>query len=122
MSITADQLDGYRKALSEERLRVLHNIDSFHQEFGQSLTDLTEENGIESHLGDQGTVTFLRERDLSIEDHEEFMLNEIDAALARITDGTFGTCMDCGNEVPAARLEALPYARRCIGCQERAGA
>lgn len=122
MSITADQLDSYRKALSAERLRVLHNIASFHEEFGKSLSDLTEENGIETHLGDQGTVTFLRERDLTIEEHEENLLNEIDAAISRLDAGTFGTCSDCGVEIPPARLEALPYARRCIGCQERAGA
>src|SRR3954447_11098668 len=113
MAITADKLDSYRTAMAGERLRILSNIESFHEEFGQSMSDATEENGLETHIGDQGTVTFLRERDLTIEEHEEAILNDIDDALARLDAGTFGTCVDCGTEIPADRLEALPWARRC---------
>jgi DnaK suppressor protein len=46
-------------------------------------------------------------------------LREIDAARARLEDGGFGFCTDCGAEIPRARLEALPAAARCIACQER---
>jgi DnaK suppressor protein len=52
-------------------------------------------------------------------------LAEVEAALARVADGSYGTCADCGVEVPAARLTANPAARRCVACQtrlERAGA
>ncbi len=46
-------------------------------------------------------------------------LEEIDAALARLDDGTYGHCEDCGEPLPEGRLEILPYARRCVQCQQR---
>jgi DnaK suppressor protein len=46
------------------------------------------------------------------------LLGSIDAALGRIADGTFGECMVCGEEIGAKRLEALPWTRYCISCQE----
>ena len=44
-------------------------------------------------------------------------IREIDEALERVKDGSFGKCEDCEKAVPAARLEAIPYARRCAACQ-----
>ena len=47
------------------------------------------------------------------------MLAEIDAALKRIEDGTYGTCTNCGNEILPERLEARPWATLCIDCKRR---
>ncbi|HZG03344.1 MAG TPA: TraR/DksA C4-type zinc finger protein [Streptomyces sp.] len=47
------------------------------------------------------------------------VLKEIDAAFERLDRGTYGTCQDCGTAIPAERLEILPYARCCVGCQRR---
>ena len=47
------------------------------------------------------------------------MLREVEGALERLRDGTYGTCMDCGMPVSRKRLEALPWARYCVTCQER---
>lgn len=49
------------------------------------------------------------------------VLTEIEAALARLDAGTYGDCRRCGKPVPVERLEILPYARCCVGCQERTG-
>lgn len=46
-------------------------------------------------------------------------LEEIDAALIRVDDGTYGLCEDCRKPVPEGRLEIIPYARRCVACQQR---
>ncbi|CNF65692.1 General stress protein 16O [Mycobacterium tuberculosis] len=46
-------------------------------------------------------------------------LEEIDAALLRLDEGTYGLCEDCGKPVPEGRLEIIPYARRCVKCQQR---
>ncbi len=46
-------------------------------------------------------------------------LAEIEAALTRVADGTYGACVECGEPIPYARLAASPSAARCIGCQER---
>ncbi|MGI5197604.1 TraR/DksA family transcriptional regulator [Streptomyces sp. CA-288835] len=47
------------------------------------------------------------------------VLKEIDAAFQRIEDSTYGICQDCGQPIPVERLEILPYARCCVGCQSR---
>lgn len=114
MAITAEQNRTYRKQLNAERVRILGNISSLHEELGTSLTDDTEENGLETHIGDLGTITFLRERDLTVDAVEEHLLGEIDAALGRLKDGTYGLCKDCGKAIPADRLEALPWASHCV--------
>ena len=48
------------------------------------------------------------------------VLTEIKAAEDRLSDGSFGTCQDCGVSIPIERLEILPYVRFCVGCQQRA--
>lgn len=121
MTMTATQLKSYEEMLRTERVRILGNVERLHAELETSLSDDTSEHGHESHMGDVATATYLRERDLSIEEHEEHLLHEIDAALLRVTAGTYGTCSDCGIDIPEDRLAALPWAGRCIACQERAG-
>jgi DnaK suppressor protein len=61
----------------------------------------------------------LNDTDILLLSHEVAMLAEIDAALARIKDGSYGTCMRCGDPIPPARLDAQPTARFCLACQER---
>lgn len=48
------------------------------------------------------------------------VLKEIDAAFERLEHGTYGACQDCSKPIPVERLEILPYARCCVGCQHRA--
>jgi DnaK suppressor protein len=61
-----------------------------------------------------------QQRDLALRDRAEQQLALVDAALERLANGTFGTCVRCGNPIPADRLEALPWAPRCIDCQRLA--
>ncbi|MFC9284384.1 TraR/DksA C4-type zinc finger protein [Streptomyces collinus] len=49
----------------------------------------------------------------------ERVLKEIEEAVARAEDGTYGTCLGCATPIPAERLEILPYARHCVACQRR---
>lgn len=61
------------------------------------------------------------ERDLSfaIDEHETSELIAIDAALARLAEGSYGECTDCGCRIPVARLQASPEAARCVPCQDK---
>jgi RNA polymerase-binding protein DksA len=52
-------------------------------------------------------------------ERERRTLTEIESALNRLKDGVYGTCASCGNAIPSARLEALPWARLCVPCAER---
>ncbi|MCW2955571.1 MAG: transcriptional regulator, TraR/DksA family [Thermoleophilia bacterium] len=112
MPLTAAQIELLTKQMRSERVRILGNIAGLRDEFGD-FGD-TGENGLETHIGDQGTMTFLRERDLGLEEHEEHLVEEIDAALQRLKDGTYGRCEVSDEEIPFERLEAYPWARTTI--------
>ncbi len=71
----------------------------------------------ETGMADTATVTVDRELDYSLEENSAHVLREIDAALGRIDDGTFGTCTRCGKPIGEERLEAMPYVTLCIECK-----
>ena len=105
----------FRTLLLEERQRVVDAIDNIHSENPGSLGDETDEPLFQdNHLGDVATATFDREMASTLEDNSNHVLGEIDGALARIEEGTFGTCQACGGPIGEERLEALPWATLCI--------
>jgi DnaK suppressor protein len=65
-------------------------------------------------------VNTARDLEFALDDHDTTELNLVEAALARIEAGSYGQCIDCGIQIPAARLHAAPEAMRCIACQEKA--
>jgi RNA polymerase-binding protein DksA len=105
----------FRERLLEERRRVVDAIDNIHAENPGSLGDETDEPTFQdNHLGDIATATFDREMASSLEENSTHVLAEIDAALARIDEGTYGICQRCGKPIGRERLEALPWATLCI--------
>jgi RNA polymerase-binding protein DksA len=109
----------FRTALLEERKRIEAAIEYLHRENPGSLEDETEEvlGGSDNHLGDAAAGTLDREIDYTLEGHSEQVLAQIDAALKRVEDGTFGICTNCGKPIAEERLEARPWASLCIDCQ-----
>jgi len=67
------------------------------------------------------TQVFEQQRDLALRERNEQHLAQVDAALARLDAGTYGACANCGKAIPGERLEAIPWAALCIGCQQKAG-
>lgn len=59
------------------------------------------------------------ETDTLLSKNEEGLLAEVHSALARIESGAYGDCLDCGNTIPADRLNVIPYTPYCIGCEEK---
>jgi DnaK suppressor protein len=112
----------FRETLSAERRRVEAAIDYLHTENPGSLEDETEEiiGGVDNHLAESATPTLDREIDYTLEGNSEQVLKQIDRALARIDDGTYGTCEVCAREIPSERLEARPWATLCIDHQREA--
>ena len=113
MSVGLD-LGRFRSTLESERARLLHAVQAVHHD--GSLLDETGDLAIGSgdHLADSASETFLRELDGGLEENAGHLLNEIEAALARIDDGTYGLCTRCGRPIDPERLEAVPYATLCI--------
>jgi DnaK suppressor protein len=68
--------------------------------------------------GDRANTSLAREIDLAQKSRDRALLALVDAALKRIGEGTFGNCLNCGQEINTKRLEALPWVRNCITCQE----
>jgi RNA polymerase-binding protein DksA len=64
---------------------------------------------------------FEQQRDLALRDRNQQHLAEVEAALQRLDDGTYGTCVECGHPIASERLDALPWASHCIGCQRMIG-
>ena len=119
--MTAVDVDRFRKLLLEERDRLQGALEYLHEENPGTLEDETGEPGagVDQHLADVATETVDREVDYSLEENAEQVLGEIDAALRRIDEGTYGICRVCGREIPPERLEARPWATLCIDDQRR---
>jgi DnaK suppressor protein len=107
-------LEHFRKELQSEQERLRAALESVNHK--ESLTEETGDLSIGSddHLADSATETYLRELDEGLEENAEHLLAEIDGALHRIDEGTYGTCVVCGRPIDAERLEAVPYAALCI--------
>jgi RNA polymerase-binding protein DksA len=120
--VTSIDTERFRDALLEERQRVEHALATLRAEHPGSLDDEVEEVAAASdnHLAETATATLGREIDYTLGDNAERVLSEIDGALERIDEGTYGTCINCGREIPAERLEANPWASLCIDCKRRA--
>jgi RNA polymerase-binding transcription factor DksA len=80
----------------------------------EELGDIVEAGIDYNHLGDTASVTFDRELDEGLEERAQQTLGEIEAALKRLDDGTYGRCEGGGEQIPVERLRAIPWARTCI--------
>lgn len=108
--------DRFRTALLEERTRVENALRYLHEETDGAERDeaATELSTADNHLGDRASDTFDRQLDYTLEENAETVMGDIDAALKKIEDGSYGTCERCGKQIPEERLEARPWAKLCI--------
>jgi RNA polymerase-binding transcription factor DksA len=112
-----------RQRLAEERERLDGVKSTFDDEHlgDQSESESTGElSSYDQHQADMGTETFEREKDLSILEQVEAELADVEHALRRLDDGSYGTCEVCGKTIPDERLEAMPAARLCLEHQAEA--
>jgi DnaK suppressor protein len=115
--VTTIDTSEFRKLLEEERDRLQHASGRMEAETGESMEDSTGDlstRGVDNHLGDTASETYDRELEEGLDEGVRDTLNRIDAALARIDDGTYGTCEICGKPIGEERLRAIPWASRCI--------
>ncbi len=115
--MTARISDTFASQLQEMRTDVLAQLRAQHGGAMSRAESAAEALGNASD--DQSQANTERELSFALEERESAELVEIDAALKRIDDGSFGLCVDCGVSIPAARLHANPTAMRCIDCQTK---
>jgi RNA polymerase-binding protein DksA len=115
--------DAARELLEQERVRLSSVRDGLDIENPSDETEsqtMGELSDIDQHQADVGTETFEREKDYSILERVEAELADIEHALKRLDDGTYGTCEACGKPIGDDRLEAMPAARFCVDDQQLA--
>jgi RNA polymerase-binding transcription factor DksA len=100
--------------LAEERETTVNRLEALRREFGQVVEASVDSNADDEHDPEGATIAYERSQVAALVDQAERHLAEIDAAEARIADGTYGTCVVCGRPIPDERLEARPTARTCI--------
>lgn len=108
------QLDAERERIESE-LATLREVEASLREEGGA----PESGGIGNHLADDGTQTYDLERSFALQENLESLLTEVHRAIQKFEHGTYGTCDDCGQEIPYERLEALPHASLCVPCKSR---
>jgi DnaK suppressor protein len=112
MSVDLDQRRAELLDLRTQVLAAAHDIVSDDDD----QSELSSAAG-DQHLADHASDMFDREVDESLEENAEQLVHEIDTALTRIEDGTYGTCARCGGTIPEERLAAVPYATLCLDCK-----
>ncbi|HJZ58077.1 MAG TPA: TraR/DksA C4-type zinc finger protein [Gemmataceae bacterium] len=122
--MTTRDLKAFRRRLREMASRLDGEVTALE---GEALGPPEETTGAtlsggSSLQGDEGMHEAEEELALTLLGAEADVLGEVTAALARIDQGTFGRCEECGKRITRTRLEALPYARHCIRCARQPGA
>lgn len=113
--MTIDTTD-LREALLQRQERLRETIRN-HDLASASLLEETGEllsSSADNHLADTASATFDRELDEGLEEDAERQLHEVETALGRMEDGSYGTCEVCGREIPRERLEAIPWTSLCV--------
>jgi DnaK suppressor protein len=120
--MSAVDTERFRELLVEKRQAVVEALDYLHKENPGSLEDETGElvsGSADQHMADTATETVEREIGNTLEASDGRLLAAIDSALARIDEGTYGTCVNCGAQIAPERLEAMPWATLCIDCKRK---
>lgn len=109
----------FRRRLLEERRRIAADL-GYNSDIGRlsQRASISELSTYDNHPGDVGTETFERGKDIGRRRDVQRALHDIDAALARLDDGTYGYCQRCGRPIPRERLELLPATPFCKDCAE----
>jgi RNA polymerase-binding protein DksA len=115
-------LKRFEKKLLSERERLAKSLEKLEQSVlkrtqRESSGDLS---AYSIHMADLGTDAIERENDLQVASVEGRLLIEINEAISRIEDGTYGSCETCGKSIDHNRLAVVPQARLCLKCQEQA--
>lgn len=114
-------LADFKKIVLKRKEEILDGIkhiseDTLHKSQKEAAGDIS---GYTYHMADVATDTYDREFSLGLASNERKLLYELDDALKKIEEGTFGICEDCKCFITKTRLKAVPYARLCVKCQEK---
>lgn len=115
-----DKINHFEKKLMEEKEHLTQTISRLEETgIGDTMSDSVGELSMyDNHPADLGDVVFERSKDVALRDNEHILLEQVETALDRIHAGSYGICDSCGKPINIERLDALPWATRCVDCQE----
>ena len=118
---TKKELQEFKKLVLKKKEEILEDIkhisdDTLKKSQKEASGDIS---GYAYHMADVATDSYDREFSLGLASSERNFIYELDDALKRIEDGTFGICQDCKSLITKSRLKAVPHARNCVKCQEK---
>jgi DnaK suppressor protein len=105
-----------RARLEAERATVLARLAALTGDYDSVVAASLDTNADDEHDPEGATIAFERSQIGALVAQAREHLAEVDRAVSRLDDATYGTCERCGDPIPAGRLEARPTARRCVAC------
>jgi DnaK suppressor protein len=112
--MTADKKNRYRAMLLSLRERARGEVNHVVQAIQEEVKVNANTSAAPVHMADIAVEAV--DADVQVLQNERTILDEINSALARLDDGTFGKCMECGRGMSEERLKAIPYASTCVEC------
>ncbi len=109
-------MDQAREWLEQERRRTRERMRALDGDLDGVVAASRDTNADDEHDPEGATIAFERAALAALLRQARDGLREIELALARVADGTYGQCLSCGGPIDPARLEARPVARTCIAC------
>ena len=109
--VDRERFQALRSMLEERRREIMEKLRTIREGVPVAATDVTDPE-------EQSVNDFVQDIDFALMQMKAESLRQIDGALKRLEQGSYGTCGECGKEIPQARLQALPFATLCVGCQE----
>ena len=106
------ELEKYRRLLVDKKNNLLSELAKTKNAEEETTEESTQD------IADKAVSSYTREFLYSLNDTERSTIQQIDQALARIEDSTYGFCLNCGNARNEKRLTAIPWSRHCVDCQE----
>lgn len=109
-------MDDIRVILEEERRTIERRLAALTEDFDTVVAASEGSNADDEHDPEGATIAFERSQLDALREQARAHLEDVDAALVRVADGSHGTCEGCGRAIPEERLRARPTARRCVTC------
>lgn len=108
------RLEHYKQLLTSMRRRITGGVEHMIESIQEEANPTGNVSNVPIHLGDLATNAL--DADVQVLETEQNFLGEVQAALTRIQDGSYGLCESCGSEIAEERLESLPHTPYCIKC------
>ena len=108
------EMEKYRRLLQDKKNSLSNDLAKTRNAEEETIEEATQD------IADKAVSSYTREFLYSLSDTDRTTLVQIDEALARITEGTYGNCMNCAQPMAEKRLTAVPWAPHCVDCQELA--